>query len=49
MEVSVGLTPRSLFPKKEATVKCKAIAVLVWTGLEVSRRLMLLDFQTVGT
>jgi hypothetical protein len=29
--------------------KCKAIPVQPWTGPEVSRRLKLLDFKTIGT
>jgi len=30
-------------------VKSKAIPLLAWTGPEVSRRLRLLDFKTIGT
>jgi len=29
--------------------KVKAIPLLAWTGLEVSRRLRLPDFKTIGT
>jgi hypothetical protein len=33
----------------EGKAKCKAIPLQAWTGPEVSRRLTLPDFKTIGT
>jgi len=33
----------------KATVRSKAIPLLVWTGPKVSRKLRLPDFKTIGT